>query len=180
MQASALAPIVEASDIPRVYDSGSIVVDPDITVNDNGNVFTSATVIITGNFVPGDDYLEFVDLYGTGFTSDFNASTGVLTLYGSGNGAAYQQAFRSVYYTNFNPYDANEQPRTIMFILGGNTLYSDTTGHFYEWVNAPGINWNNAKTRAESKASYGSYGYPVGLYEMQGYLVTVTSAAENT
>ncbi len=178
LQVSALAPIVEASDTPRVYDSDPILVDPFITVNDNGNIFTSATVIITNNFVSGEDYLMFLD--DAQFTSSYNDVTGVLTLTGNGNGADYQEAFRRVYYANYASGDVDEQPRTILFVLGGNTLYSDATGHFYEWVDASGISWEDAKTRAASLANYGNPGYPVGLYEMQGYLVTVTSAVENT
>ena len=49
-------------------------------------------------------------------------------------------------------------------------FYSPLNQHYYEFVSAPGITWTDAKTAAEAKTLYG----------LNGYLTTVTSAAENT
>lgn len=48
-------------------------------------------------------------------------------------------------------------------------FFSTVTGHYYEFVNASGITWENAKNAAAAKTLYG----------LKGYLVTITSAAEN-
>lgn len=48
-------------------------------------------------------------------------------------------------------------------------FFNTLNGHYYEFVNASGITWENAKNAAAIKTLYG----------LQGYLVTVTSAAEN-
>jgi len=48
-------------------------------------------------------------------------------------------------------------------------FFNPANGHYYEFVNNPGISWNNALTAAASRTLYG----------MNGYLATVTSAEEN-
>lgn len=48
------------------------------------------------------------------------------------------------------------------------TLANNENGHYYEWVPAPSITWNNARTQAATKTYNG----------LQGYLVTITSASE--
>ena len=50
----------------------------------------------------------------------------------------------------------------------GTTVFTEN-GHYYEFVEAPGITWTDAKLAAENKVYQG----------MQGYLVTITSATEN-
>lgn len=48
-------------------------------------------------------------------------------------------------------------------------FYYAPNGHYYEYVDANGITWDEAKAAAESKTLYG----------LNGYLATVTSQAEN-
>ena len=47
--------------------------------------------------------------------------------------------------------------------------YYSNTEHFYEFISAPGITWENAKIAAESKTYMG----------MKGYLATITSEGED-
>jgi hypothetical protein len=70
-----------------------------INLGMNGNI-TTATVKIDANYVAGQDVLQFTN---TGFiTGVFNASTGTLTLSGTGTYAQYQAALRSVTYDNLS------------------------------------------------------------------------------
>jgi len=57
---------------------------------------------------------------------------------------------------------------TYVVQLAGPVLASPATGHYYEFVAAPGICWADAQKAAAARAYQG----------MQGYLATVTSAAE--
>ncbi|WP_375419052.1 Ig-like domain-containing protein [uncultured Hymenobacter sp.] len=52
--------------------------------------------------------------------------------------------------------------------LAGPVLASAATGHYYEFVSAPGISWIDARTAAAARTYQG----------LQGYLATVTSVAE--
>ncbi|TLS96139.1 DUF4347 domain-containing protein [Aliarcobacter cibarius] len=49
-------------------------------------------------------------------------------------------------------------------------FFNPDNGHYYEFVSASGITWDQAKTNAESRTLYG----------LNGYLVTITSDSENT
>ncbi|WP_375419051.1 Ig-like domain-containing protein [uncultured Hymenobacter sp.] len=61
---------------------------------------------------------------------------------------------------------------TYQVLAGGGpnslTVASVTTGHYYEFITAPGICWEDAKQQAAQRSYYG----------LQGYLATVTSAEE--
>ena len=48
--------------------------------------------------------------------------------------------------------------------------FDSVNGHFYEFVSNPGITWTAAKAAADA----------TNLYGLQGYLATITSAAEDT
>ena len=90
----------------------------------------------------------------------------------------YEAALRAVRYRNASEKPSTE-PRTIVFTIATSSLYSPVTGHFYEYVPASGITWTEARARAEDRSKYGQAGYPSGMYGLQGYLATITSAEEN-
>lgn len=48
-------------------------------------------------------------------------------------------------------------------------FFNTANGHYYEFISASGVTWDAAKTAAEAKTLYG----------LSGYLVTITSSAEN-
>lgn len=148
------------------YENDNMTVDPGINVT-GSSTFTSARVYIGDGYVVGEDFLRFTD--SSNITGSFSGSTGVLTLTGNGNAAAYQAAFRNIRYENTND-DPNTADRNITFVLGGNALYSQDTGHYYEYVANAHISWDDAKTAAEAR----------NLSGIQGYLATITSATENT
>jgi len=185
--ASSTITITLVDDAPSITTSGgsaaftdggpAVFLDAGVTISDpDGGSIDGATVAISTGLDASQDQLLFTNQ--NGISGSYSSTTGILTLTGSATPADYQTALRSVRYENTST-DPNETPRTITFSLGGNSLYFADTGHFYEFVSATGIAWTTARTRAETRASYGSAGYPKGVYGLQGYLVTVTSAAEN-
>jgi hypothetical protein len=79
---------------------------------DSANL-SSATVQITGNYVNGQDVLEFSNT--ASITGTFDPSTGKLTLTGSDTVANYQSALRSVTYVNTSD-DPSGASRTVTII----------------------------------------------------------------
>ncbi len=135
-----------------------------------GTNYDGARVSISGNFVQGQDLLG-INGVSSGIDGSisysYNASTGILTLSGSANAAAYQTTLRKVTYRNSSA-SPTTTSRTINFTLG-TALPFVGTGHYYEFVTSPAISWTAAKSAAEALNYFG----------LQGYLVTVTSAEEN-
>lgn len=80
-------------------NAGSVAVDAGLVVADADNsTLQGATLQITGNYVNGQDALQFTNAYG--ITGVWNAATGTLTLSGVALKANYQLALRSVTYLN--------------------------------------------------------------------------------
>lgn len=77
------------------------------TVDDvDDSSIESATVSITGNFVPNEDMLEFVSQ--NNISGDYNATTGVLTLSGSSSLANYGMALSSInFFYNYSGYPSD-------------------------------------------------------------------------
>ncbi len=61
-------------------------------------------------------------------------------------------------------------PSITVSITPAGTNYYSVNGHYYEVVRSNGIDWDDAKTAAEASTLYG----------LTGYLVTITSAGENS
>jgi len=66
-----------------------------------------------------------------------------------------------------NSQNPSAAPRTVTFNIG--TSLAAANGHFYSFVSASGVKWNDAKNAAAA----------LSLYGLQGYMATVTSQAEN-
>jgi len=147
----------------------AVPVDPTLTLTDpDGPNLTGARVSISGGFVAAEDRLVFTTM--SGISGSYSTSTGVMTLTGSAAAADYQAALRTVAYDNIATGPATAGSRTFTFSIGSTSLYNPDNAHYYEYVAAPAITWTNANTAASGRSYYG----------LQGYLVTVTSAAENT
>jgi hypothetical protein len=89
-----------------VLDGALAVADPDTPV------LAGATVSITTGFDAGQDVLAFTPA--GGITGSYNATTGVLSLSGSGTPAEYRQVLQSVTYRNTSD-TPSTAPRTIAF-----------------------------------------------------------------
>lgn len=96
-------------------NDGAVVVDPTIEIEDiDDSDIETAVVVISANYVNGEDVLTFVDQ--NGISGSWNATSGELTLTGSATLADYQTALRSITYENTsdNPSTAT---RTVSFTV---------------------------------------------------------------
>lgn len=87
----------------------------------------------------------------------------MLFLKGRASSEEYQEAIRSVLYSTTSE---NISDRTFTFNLGSSLSYNN---HYYEFIEASGISWTDARIAAEAKSFFGR----------MGYLATVTSQGEN-
>lgn len=140
----------------------SIFVDQTLTISGTGTI-TSTLVSVATNFSSGD-VLSYTGALPSGVSGTYNATTGVLTFSGSASLSDYQTLLRTV---KFNTTSSSASQRTINFNLGSAIAFS-SNGHFYEYISGS-FTWSAAKADADSKTFYG----------LQGYLATITSAAEN-
>lgn len=111
------AAVVNTTGSPLAYteNDGGVAVDPGLSITDaDSAMLIGATVSISGNYVPGQDVLTFVNP--AGITGVWVSVTGVLTLTGLASVAAYQAALRSVLYENTS--DApSTATRTVTFTV---------------------------------------------------------------
>ncbi len=103
-------------------NQAATAIDPALTVTDSDNAnLAHATVQITGNYVNGQDILNFTDT--ATITHTFDAASGTLTLTGSDTVAHYQAALESVTYFN-NSDNPSGSPRTVTITANDGTLDS--------------------------------------------------------
>ncbi len=149
-------------------DLAPVVVDGSLTLTDGaGQPIDGVKISISTNFVVGEDQLAFVNAGGV--TGSYNATSGVLTLSGPDTPAHFEAALRTVTYQNLKSGNRTLGVRQVTFSIGATRLYFPDNHHYYEFITAPDITWTHARAAAALRTYYG----------LQGYLVTVTSAAEN-
>lgn len=165
----AAAPILRCSgNTPIFMQNGQpITVDPYIELySPDGSLLTNVIVKIE-NVVTNQDRLLYTNPV-TGVTGLYVIASGKLTLYGRTNDTVFQEALRRVKYQNTSN-NVIVGTRTIIFNAGGGDNYLSETRHFYQFISSSGITWSNAYKAATQRVYFGC----------QGYLMTVTSAAEN-
>ena len=173
-------PVLAAGDMPVLgglggsvtFQSGTsgVVIAPGLTITDDDNeVISAATVFISAYKQAGD----VLNLACDGFGVSYNSTSGVLTVSGSFTTSQYQACLRNAQFSNpTNP--NNTTARTVTISLGDavpfsdGTTYSSDTGHWYKYISSA-ISWAGANAAASGLTYFGR----------QGYLATMTSAAEN-
>ncbi|MCC8980975.1 cadherin domain-containing protein [Bradyrhizobium acaciae] len=117
------APVVTAGHtLNYTENQAATAIDTAITVSDADDAnLVSATVHITGNYVPGEDVLGFNPQ--NGITGSFDAATGTLTLTGTSSVANYQAALASVTYFNTSD-NPSGLARTVTITANDGTLDS--------------------------------------------------------
>jgi pectate lyase len=146
------------------HNGPGVVVDPLVAVT-GADPFDSAKVCIA-NFLSGDILSYDNAALPAGVNGSWNSTTGVLSFSGSASPADWQALFRTVKIATTS---GDITTRTVT-INAGTAQYFAGTGHFYEFVPDSGISWDVARDAAAARKLFG----------LQGYLVTVTSAEENT
>ncbi|XOK61138.1 S-layer homology domain-containing protein [Paenibacillus elgii] len=169
-KAATSAPAIAASGGKTVYvvEGGETAVDAGISLDKNvlasyPDNLNGATVVIEGH--KSGDKLNFTTQ--SGITGKYVSTNGVLTLTGLASAEEYEAALKSV---TFSTTSVDLSDRVIRFTLGSALAFGEN-GHFYEYINnGSNITWLDAKGKAAQKTYFGR----------QGYLVTITSASENT
>jgi gliding motility-associated-like protein len=102
-------------------------------------------------------------------TTTWSATEGKLTLKSvSATPATYIDIIAAVKNVVFESSSSNVSGEKKFSFTIGDANYLPKTGHFYEYVAAPGILWTDAKTVAEASTYYG----------LKGYLATITTIEE--
>ncbi|HRO48442.1 lectin-like protein [Agriterribacter sp.] len=140
----------------------AIVVDDALTVT--GVSISKFRVSISTNYNAGD-VLSYSGTLPSGVTAAY--ASGVLTFTGVASPNNYQSLLRTV---KFNTTSSVSATRTVTFEAGdGTAKFYNTNGHYYAYITGS-YTWTDAKANAATK----------NLFGQTGYLVTITSAAENT
>ncbi|OUC11939.1 MAG: hypothetical protein B0A82_24870 [Alkalinema sp. CACIAM 70d] len=170
--------------------SSAIILDSQATITQQGDATGSSTIdgiqFVLRNVSAGA--LAAAGTAGTansdGITWNYNATTGRLSMTGTASIAAYQSLLRTVAYT---PTGGNQTTTQAIDINLGRPVYRFENGHYYEFVSFTDLgidpnntstngtdptvpSWNTAKTLAAGRTLLG----------LQGYLATITSAAEDS
>ncbi len=147
------------------YCNGPVAVTPTISIEniDIKNSSEGIKISIT-NYRKGEDSLYYS---GTRFTSKWNEAYGNLELTGLGTTEDLEKAARQVYYENLAAVPSTETRSLSISLIDAD--YLPYTGHFYRYVSALDITWEEARDSAAKIPYYG----------LQGYLATITSSVEN-
>lgn len=149
-----------------------VYVAPGFDMVATGSAITGMKVSFTKDYREGEDELALVDYSGP-ISASWSASQGFLMLWGGTTVNDYIQAIRKVQYINkaFQRSDmVTNGYRTLTFSLS-DADYLPETQHFYKFVGRYAMKWTDAKAEAESAA--------MKYHGLQGYLATITSAAED-
>ncbi len=124
------APVLSGIEtIPLSYTEGSppVIITSSIVVTDvDNNNMVSATVHITGNYDNQEDILTFTNIYN--ITGSWNSGLGRLTLSNIDTKEHYQEALRSVRYSNTDTENPSTLTRTVTFrIYDGNLNSNEPT-----------------------------------------------------
>ena len=115
---------IEGSTFNYPDSYGDTTLTASIMVSDTDDAYLdSAEVLITANFVSGEDILSFTN---TGsISASWSGVTGTLLLAGTASQADYQTALRNIKYRNVNP-DPSTATRTIRFRIKDGDDWSNT------------------------------------------------------
>ncbi len=143
----------------------STVVAPSLIVTTSENI-TDFTVSIIDSYSTNDQ-LGYTGSLPAGITvTPWNATTRSIVFKGTTTSSEWQTFLRTVTITTGNV--CSPETRQVSF-AAGETYYNPLNGHFYR-LTATQSSWTNSQNTASSTSYYGR----------EGYLVTLTSEAENT
>lgn len=149
-----------------ILNNVATVVDPNVVVTANGTV-TDFTVSITGSYTTGD-VLAYTGTLPVGITAQaWSAAKRSLVFKGTTTPANWQTFIRTVTLQTTSAV-CNPEARKVSFVVG-EKYYNALNEHFYTYYSTTG-SWTTGKAFGETNSYYGR----------EGYLVTLTSAAENT
>lgn len=120
--------IYNENDPPLRINGGLTITDPDDTEME------SATVVISNNYVSGQDLLTFTPIAGVSGT--FNPGTGSIVFTGTASLTLYQTLLRSVHYSNTSE-NPNTAQRTVTMVVNDGL---DDSNVFSRLINVVSVN----------------------------------------
>ncbi|MCM2998223.1 S-layer homology domain-containing protein [Paenibacillus cellulositrophicus] len=138
-------PILTTTGGSSTFNGTAVAIDSGLTLSDLDNrTMSSASVTISGNFFSKEDILIFINDGSTmgNITGSYNAATGTLTLTSSGATATiaqWQQALRSVTYSNTSRGPYTSAIRTITFSVSDGTAISNPATKTVKVSNQPPV-----------------------------------------
>lgn len=138
-------PILTTTGGSSTFNGTAVAIDSGLTLSDLDNrTMSSASVTISGNFFSKEDILIFINDGSTmgNITGSYNAATGTLTLTSSGATATiaqWQQALRSVTYSNTSTGPYTSAIRTITFSVSDGTAISNPATKTVKVSNQPPV-----------------------------------------
>lgn len=163
-----VAPILSATGDQIYCPGSSMKIVTDMTIVDPDDTGIDAIYIqISSGYVNGQDVLTLTGNHPT-INSTWNAATGKLTLTGISAQPTYLALVAAIKDVTFFNSSTNPSGTRTFSITVGQANYLPSNGHYYEYVPAIGITWNNARTAAANRTYYG----------LQGYLATITAPDE--
>jgi gliding motility-associated-like protein len=133
-------------------------------ITDLDSVLEEVIVQISEGYVQGQDLLTLGGV-NPNITAIWNENQGILTLSGNATSGEFETAIENVFFeTTETVFTAD---RAISINLGS-ANFLPSTGHYYFYVAALGINWDDARDQAAQSDYFG----------LQGYLATITTPEE--
>ena len=148
-----------------ITSNSPTTIAPGLTISSTENI-TDFTVSVTDSYSTNDAVGYTGSLPSGITTTGWNATKRAIVFKGTKTAEEWQAFLRNLTITTANV--CSPETRKVSFIAG-ETFYNPLNGHFYKVTTSPKT-WSETKVDASSDSYYGS----------QGYLVTLTSAAENT
>jgi len=164
-----LPPEVDASGRQAYCPSTDIKIATDFTITDpDDNAVDAFFIQISSGYVLNTDRLLLSGSH-PNITSSWDPQEGKLTLSPLGGGQILHTdlipAVRDIVYQSLN---TNVSGERFFSLTVGDANFLPSTGHFYEYVAAPLIDWETARQQAENRTYFG----------LQGYLVTILTPDE--
>ena len=137
--------------------------------NPSATEIKSVYIQISTGYVKGSDKLKLTGNHPNITAQTFNSLEGKLILDWTGTGTAIiTELSAAVIDVVFENTSATPSGSRTFSITIGEANYLPSTGHYYEYIEATGITWTEAKTAAEA----------LNYYDLKGYLATITSTEE--
>eukprot|EP01065_Artemidia_motanka_P051468 TRINITY_DN909_c0_g1_i1.p1 TRINITY_DN909_c0_g1~~TRINITY_DN909_c0_g1_i1.p1 ORF type:complete len:2968 (+),score=935.43 TRINITY_DN909_c0_g1_i1:79-8904(+) len=160
----------------RMYTVGDHSFAPfaEPTFKNPGQQVEGVNIEFEDGYEEGSDHLhldpEVATTHGLSVIWDKSGGTLNIKMADSSKSMAASAWAKIIAQVHFESESTERHHRKLTWNFGSKALYSDETGHFYEFVKRrQPVTWFDAKQECESRAMFGQ----------KGYLVTITSAIEN-
>jgi hypothetical protein len=158
------------------------IVDQEATITDDDDTHLESATITLTNRPDGEDESLAVTTTDTAITSNYNATTGVLTLTGSDTVAHYQQVIRSLTYNNDSP-EPDTTARVVNVIVNDGTSDSavaTSTVSITPVDDAPSVDLNGPDSGTNFAATFTEGGAAVAIVGANAAIGDVDSANLNS